>query len=597
MEKTRTYRAVLYSRVSTTHDDQAESIENQILLARNYLAKHPNIELAEPLEKYSERQSGKSDIRPKFQELCERLTRGDIDYLIIKDFKRLARSVETTYAFLNIMRQNDFKIIRLDTGKIIDSRGLEEEESNLLIGIEALFAQNTVLTQSRYGKTVQRIRCENKKLARKDSTLFGYKWDSELKDIVIDEEKAEIVRDIFNRYVFQDMGVLELKTYLESIGVYYSIVSISKWLQESKYIGDWTINRKGSILGIGQGAKTRRFYREKTEWVHIERPDLAIVDKEIYDLAQDIRLSRVRTYAGSGGKEKILGSFCGTHLFSGKIVCSECGSGYRFKWADRKHTVGVYYDAFKTRTNLENPDCPNTRFRRIYEDDLKEIVINAINALNIKGKVSIAKMMEAISFAIRSNPGEKQQKETEAQKLKRLEREADRISKAFLDATPAMRARLNDQLDEIEKHINECKAQISSNEQISVDEESLRERLSGIEEQLSGWVSITKGSMTRKMIDKLISKIVVYPSGKIEIIFSMGGMRDYQLADREEKKGVPKKLPKVIFPSAETVHENMRNAFQEVVLKQKTGSIRPIFSFSQDAREGQKTTIEVGLDF
>gem|GEM_PF-2406575 len=596
MEKAKPYKAILYSRVSTTHDDQTESIENQILLARNYLEKHPDIELAEPLDKYSERQSGKSDIRPKFQELCERLTWGDIRYLMIKDLKRLARSVETTYAFLNIMKQYGFEIIQLDSGNIIDSSAFEEVESNLLIGIEALFAQNTVLTQSRYGKTVQRVRCENKRLARKDSTLFGYKWDPEAKDIVIDDGKADIIRELYNRYVFRDQGIQELKAYLSSVGYYYSIVSISKWLRESKYIGDWTINRKGSVLGIGQGAKTRRFYREESEWVHIPRPDLAIVDKEIYDLAQDIRLSRVRTYSGPDGREKTLGAFRGTHLFAGKVVCSECGSAYRFKWANRECTVGVYYDSYKSRTRIQTQDCPNTLFRRVYEEDLKEIVVNGINALNIKGSVSISKMIDAISFAIRSNPGEKQRKESDAQTLKRLEQEANRITHAFPDATPSMRNRLNSQLEEIEKQIAECKEQISKRNGLSVDETTLRERLSVIEEQLSRWVNVSAKNLSRKMVDKLISNIIVHPDGRIEVIFTLGGILNYQLPTPGGKRKTPRKPPHISFPIEETIHENVRHMYREVTCGEKNKPLKGILSFDHSTREGKIASIEVGLD-
>ena len=192
MEKKALYKAILYSRVSTVNDEQAESIDNQILLAKNYLDKHPDIELAEPLDKYCERISGKTDIRPKFQEMCERLSRGDIHYLMIKDLKRLSRSVETTYAFFNLMKQYGFEIIQLSSGSIIDSKAFEEVESNLLLGVEALFAQNMVLTQSRYGKTVQKVRCENKILARKDSTLFGYGWDPERKESSLMKRKRQL---------------------------------------------------------------------------------------------------------------------------------------------------------------------------------------------------------------------------------------------------------------------------------------------------------------------------------------------------------------------------------------------------------------------
>ena len=595
MEKKGLYKAILYSRVSTAHDDQAESIDNQILLAKNYLDKHPNIELAEPLEKYSEKISGKTDIRPKFQEMCERLSRGDIHYLMIKDLKRLSRSVETTYAFLNLMKQYGFEIIQLSSGNIIDSSAFEEVESNLLIGIEALFAQNTVLTQSRYGRTVQRVRCENKILSYKDSTLFGYAWDKQLKDIVIVEEKAAIIREVFNRYVFGYQSLREIREYLSSLGYHYSQVSVAKWLQEGKYIGDWTINRKGSVLGIGQGAKTKRFRREKDEWVHIERPDLAIIDKDVFDLAQEIRMSRVETYFTEEGNKKGRGYFKGKHLFSGKVFCAECGSNYRFKWSDRKQTVGIYYDTYKQTKRNASFDCPNKEFHKISEDELKQIVVNSIMALNINGQVSIDQMMESISSAIQTNNNDSKKMEAEEQQLRILEAEADRISEAFIDATSQMRARLNKQLEETENQIAACKKRMLKMDNNSSDEEALRKRLTDIREQLSGWVDINKKTLNRNMVERLVSKIVVYMDGRIEISLALGGLMHYQLENQNNKKRSSKRSPAVTMPSARTINKNILTVLQEVEREEPPQAVLNVMSFNRH-REGERDTVIVKLD-
>ena len=594
MEKKGLYKAILYSRVSTVHDEQAESIDNQILLAKNYLDKHPNIELAEPLDKYSERISGKTDIRPKFQEMCERLSKGDIDYLMIKDLKRLSRSVETTYAFLNLMKQYGFEIIQLSSGNIIDSSAFEEVESNLLIGIEALFAQNTVLTQSRYGRTVQRVRCENKILSYKDSTLFGYEWDPQTDDIVINDRKAEIVREVFNRYVFRNQSLREIREYLSSLGYHYTHETVSKWLKEGKDIGDWTINRKGSVLGIGQGAKTKRFRREKDEWVHIERPDLAIIDEDVFKLAQDIRLSRVETYQTEEGLKKGRGHFNGNHLFSGKVFCGECGSTYRFKWSDRKQTVGVYYDSYKRTRRDATFDCPNKEFHRISENELKRIVVNAIMALNINGQISIDHMIGAISSAIQINSNDSRKREAEEQQLKTLEAEAERISEAFIDATSQMRARLNKQLEETENQIAACKKRLSNMDNDSADEEALRKRLTDIREQLSGWTDISTKTLNRTMVDRLISKIIVHMDGGIEISLALGGLMHYRL-ERQDSKNTQKRSPAITLPSTRTVTKNIMTVLQEVEKEEPPKAVISVMSFNRQ-RAGQKDTVVVKLD-
>ena len=596
MEKKRIYKAVLYSRVSTVHDEQAESIDNQILLAKNYLSKHPDIVLAEPLEKYSERISGKTDNRPKFQELCERLSRGDIHYLLVKDLKRLSRSVETTYAFFNLMKQFDFEIIQLSSGNIIDSRAFEEVESNLLLGIEALFAQNTVLTQSRYGKTVQKVRCANKKLAYKDSTLFGYEWNHDQNDIIIVDEKADVIRELFNRYVFRNQGIRELRTYLASKGYNYSDVTVSKWLQESKYIGDWTINRKGSTLGIGQGAKSHRFNRDRSEWVHIERPDLAIVDKDVFDLAQEIRLSRIHRYRGEEGREKVVGRFTGKHLFAAKIYCAECGSSYRFKWADRKRTVATYQDSFRSRVRDASQKCPNTLFHRVYEEDIKETVIVAINALNIKGRVSISKLIEAISLAVQSREKQDRRIESEKARLKKMEKEAGKISDAFVDATSAMRIRLNDQLDEIERKINECKDKIFKLENLSTDEEALQERLTEIENQLAGWIDVTQESLNRTMVEKLIARILIHMDGRVDISLKIGNLNSFQLIRPRSGKEKRKEIDNMILPSGQVMDENIRQVFRDIETEGKENAVIKLVSFQRETSNKSEKTVTVCID-
>ena len=596
MENKGIYKAILYSRVSTVSDEQAESIDNQILLARNYLDKHPNIELAEPLDKYCERISGKTDIRPKFQEMCERLSRGDIRFLMIKDLKRLSRSVETTYAFFNLMKQYGFEIIQLSSGNIIDSKAFEEVESNLLLGVEALFAQNMVLTQSRYGKTVQRVRCENKILSRKDSTLFGYGWDSDKKDIVIDQEKAEIIRELYNRYVFRNEGVRELRVYLSSMGYHYSSVTVSKWLQESKYVGDWTINRKGSVLGIGQGAKTRRYFRERSEWVHIERPDLAIIDKDIFDLAQEIRLSRVKTYVGEKGQEMVVGNYNGKHLFAGKVYCGECGSSYRFKWSDRNQTIPVYQDSFRQTQRDATFECPNVLFRRVSEEELLDIVVSAITALNIKGKLSIARMIDAITLAIQNTDSETHKREAELSKLKKLESEADKISRAFIEAVPAMRSRLNDQLEDIENKIRLCQEKIAKIDNHSTDEELLRKRLIGIQEQLSGWFDVTKQSLDRKMIGKLVSRITVYKDGRIELSLSLGGLLNYQIANSKGYRQGVRQTQEIVLPSEQTVSDNIMKVFREIQNQEPEQAVINVMGFKRVACDKKETPVMVSLD-
>ena len=99
------FAALYYERVSTEHETQDNSLVNQRSLCNNFLKRNQDIQLAEPIDTYVERVSGKSDARPRYQALIKRLKQGDIDYLLIKDFKRLNRSSEVSAQMKNLSKK------------------------------------------------------------------------------------------------------------------------------------------------------------------------------------------------------------------------------------------------------------------------------------------------------------------------------------------------------------------------------------------------------------------------------------------------------------------------------------------------------------
>ena len=219
MELLEDKNGLYYERVSTFHDAQSESLENQRALCESYLRRHPEIRLAEPIDSYSERISGKSDERPRFQAMLKRLSRGDIDYLLVKDLKRLSRSSEVSAALRNLAKRFKFKIILLSTSQIYDPNA---DETRMMYGFEALVNEEVVFRQSEYGRIAHKQKCEAKRLNRNNVT-FGYKWDADKKDIIVDEDAAEIVRTLFDKYVFQDAGIKDLRKYLSALGLHYSL--------------------------------------------------------------------------------------------------------------------------------------------------------------------------------------------------------------------------------------------------------------------------------------------------------------------------------------------------------------------------------------
>lgn len=74
------------------------------------------------------------------------------------------------------------------------------------------------------------------------------------------------------------------------------------------------MNMRANILGVGVGEKTKRIDLPREEWVTVEKPELCIVEQEVFELAQRLRKSRMRRYQPDKNGN-IQGRFVGKHLF------------------------------------------------------------------------------------------------------------------------------------------------------------------------------------------------------------------------------------------------------------------------------------------
>ncbi len=575
-------KALYYERVSTTHEEQANSLENQRDMCEKYLKRHPEIQLAEPIDRYSEQISGKSDERPKYQEMMKRVERGDISYIMVKDLKRISRSSEVSAQLKNTAKKYGFKFILLSTGSVYDPNA---NDTRLMYGFESLLAEETVYRQSEYGHIAHRQKCENRRLNRNNVT-FGYRWDNDKKDIVVDDEKVEIIRTIFDMYVFQDSGIQEIRKYLAANDLYYSAKTVSKWLMETAYVGVFHINKMGSELGVGSGQKTKRFRNPKDEWVPVERPDLAIIDKEIFDLAQKIRESRQHYYeADKNGVSQ--GRFRGSHLFSAKVFCAECGYPYVHNYADRKQTIGIYKDSFSMRRKNALEKCENKDFYRIYEDDLKEIVVTAINGLIHNHTECFDLLLSVVEEVLTDENSYNEHLTAKEAELKKLSKKAEKTKAAYIEAPGSLKAALAEDYEKISNQIIETKAEIEDIKGSLKDKEGIREQLIKIKAAIDTWRVIDKDMINRKMVEIFINRIVVQSNGNIEVILNTGEIQNYSLPEsskkeRNSEKGSFFNVEKDILYeySREQYEERIRTLVEEILINRNSEVKLLLFSYS-----------------
>lgn len=579
--------AVFYARVSTKKEEQEESLENQNSLKEIYLKSHPNIKC---IAEYSEQVSGKSDLRPEYQKMIERAKDPLVKYIMVKDTKRLYRSSAVAYEFKETLKKYGLKLILLSTGQISDPNA-NDIGTQMMFGIESVLNEEVVQRQSNYGRVTHQLKCERKILNRNNIT-FGYAWDDVNKEIYINEEEARIIRKMFDLYVFQGYGAKALEKYFEMKGYPRSAQTIRKYLEETAYIGIFHLNKKSSVLGIGKGAKTKRFTNPKEEWVPVERPELAIVDEEIFELAQRMRESKRGLYKqGENVPRQVW--FSGTHIFSGKLFCGMCSRSYIHKIKENygKH-ISVYVHRVHRKKEITEERCLNP-YRTVYEEDLIDITRRSINGLIQKNQDCFSLILPAIQKAMQEDDGVEKEKADIRKRIRKEEKNKSKLLEVYMKAEGEMKDDINVQYNEKAKQIKELKKELEKYDNVRIKQEEMQDKLMAIRERIQQLKGTGVVNVDRRAADIFISQIILYGNG----------VMDFRLNNLDERE---KLLPEVLEKIEQQEITKPENILLEPVndviniggeMKKSQLDIMPVFRFSVNYQNGKQTRKSIKRSF
>ena len=579
--------AVFYARVSTKKEEQEESLENQNSLKEIYLKSHPNIKC---IAEYSEQVSGKSDLRPEYQKMIERAKDPLVKYIMVKDTKRLYRSSAVAYEFKETLKKYGLKLILLSTGQISDPNA-NDIGTQMMFGIESVLNEEVVQRQSNYGRVTHQLKCERKILNRNNIT-FGYAWDGVNKEIYINEEEARIIRKMFDLYVFQGYGAKALEKYFEMKGYPRSAQTIRKYLEETAYIGIFHLNKKSSILGIGKGAKTKRFTNPKEEWVPVERPEPAIVDEEIFELAQRMRESKRGLYKqGENVPRQVW--FSGTHIFSGKLFCGMCSRSYIHKIKENygKH-ISVYVHRVHRKKEITEERCLNP-YRTVYEEDLIDITRRSINGLIQKNQDCFSLILPAIQKAMQEDDGVEKEKADIRKRIRKEEKNKSKLLEVYMKAEGEMKDDINVQYNEKAKQIKELKKELEKYDNVRIKQEEMQDKLMSIRERIQQLKGTGVVNVDRRVADIFISQIILYGNG----------VMDFRLNNLDEREKLLPEVLEKIEPQEITKPENiLLEPVNDVIniggeMKKSQLDIMPVFRFSVNYQNGKQTRKSIKRSF
>ena len=310
---TKLKRVAAYARVSSGKDAMLHSLSAQVSYYSDLIQNRRGWLYCGVYA--DEAMTGTKDDRASFQRMLDDCRAGQIDLILTKSISRFARN---TVSILRIVR--DLKDMGVDVFFEEQNIHTMSADGELMLTILASYAQEESLSVSENCKWYWRQRMKDGHIVGL-RRMFGYDIVGGV--ITVNPVEAAIVRSIFDQYV-SGGSTVGIARALEASGV--PTVSGGKWndsrvrdiLKNEKYIGNALLQKK--YVADHLTKRLVRNHGELTQY-YVEGTHDAIIDPDTYELAQ-------YRIAQNTERCNIKKPTTARYLFSGKIICGNCGKHF-----------------------------------------------------------------------------------------------------------------------------------------------------------------------------------------------------------------------------------------------------------------------------
>ncbi len=331
MEPKYKIRAVIYARVSTKEQAEGdkESINDQIKVCKKAIIDHSWELVADP---YIDTESGHLiEERLGFQKLMQDASAYKFDLVVVKDFDRFARN--KSYA---TKARDDLKKLFIQTYATTtpveprDPKKYDPTDDDLGIMVEGFSDTMSELERNKIRSRMMMGKVAVAKAGKIPNNVpYGYKiirWIDDKnkvqRKIEVDEEKAKIVRWIFDEYI-KGRGALNIAFSLTEKGVkpprgqFWRAQAIKYILRNETYTGK-------VLWGWRHAEYAKNKQRKLREHKGIVEPGnhTAIIPEPIFKLAQKEKAVRGNSQKGRAQISR--------GLLTGIAKCIRCGSGVTY---------------------------------------------------------------------------------------------------------------------------------------------------------------------------------------------------------------------------------------------------------------------------
>ncbi|AOT72363.1 recombinase family protein [Geosporobacter ferrireducens] len=492
----------IYARVSTTKDEQKDSIQTQIQSLQEWIRKsnQGNLERYEVVKTFQDHGiSGATFERDDFDEMKKYIEQGKINMVLTRDLSRLGRN----YILAGYYLEDYFKINNIRFVSVLDHVDTVDE-------INDIVPFKNVLNEMYIKDCSRRSRDGLKQRMIRGSYIgskppYGYmkmiieeNGQKTIKLVPAEDETTVVVKEIFQLYlkgwgytrIANQLNDREIPSPASRIGF-----PLSKWYRwnENGVKSILTNPKYGGIMVQGQYKKISYKLKKTVKlpqenWIYSGEFQ-GIVSKDVFLKVQEEMENR--RSSGIKKQEK-------AYLFSHKIICGDCGGamGYQKK-----------YQGYRCINGQRGGNrCTS---HSIKEDFLLLKIKEDIQSYS--EKLKIEKTVHRMDFSVNKKKEGIQVRLTETEdQLKRIEGKLKKLYEDRLEEHISKELFLNFSKEIEEKRKMLLKKKDLLQEQLTSVNHDMDQWREGLRERIKELFTFKKP--TNGFIDKLIKEIIVFES-------------------------------------------------------------------------------------
>ncbi|MCC2128704.1 DUF4368 domain-containing protein [Oscillospiraceae bacterium CLA-AA-H272] len=460
--------------------------------------------------------SGVTMDRPGFVEMIRQLEQGKAAAVFVKDLSRLGRNyIEVGRLTEEFFPDHDIRLVAVSDN--IDTA----EGENELAPIRNLFNEWYARDISKKRRISNKIKGNTGEPMGQPP--YGYIKDpNDPKHWIVDDEAAQVVRRVYSM-TLEGFGTEQIATQLEKDGVLtpraywltkgikrpgkgkqqpptkWNSSTITKILSLQEYCGD--------ILNFKTYSKSyknkKRIDNDRENWVVFQDVHEAIIERAVYEQVQQKR-GKIRKRRTNNGEH---------NMFSGLLVCADCGSNLHFHFNQGNPEI-KYFNCSNYKGNRGT--CTSTHYVRV--DFLEEVVLGEIRRLTKFASLYEDEFVKAvIGHSQQAEQTDRKLKEKELRTLLARDEELDGLferiyednvsGKLSDDRFAKMSRRYEDEQKELSEKIKKLRSEIEKQSSRSMT----TDMFIGLVRKYT-----RARKLTPRMLNELIEKIEVFNAEKID---------------------------------------------------------------------------------